>query len=185
MNDTATTEIYTLRTTLFPYTTLFRSLIGYGEKLIRKNEKLQQVLQQYIGRRDTPECWNQLTPGQRILYALTALDGQVRNGGVTQFFWNCPDLIFPACDAMAALGYSEFSAAYEQALERLLGQKDRWIDLRDQSRANPADFWGSFQATYDLLDLDWFDDAYFKQYGPALVTRLVKYVSEHKKEFIQ
>lgn len=160
-------------------------LIGYSEKLIRKNEKLQHFLEQYAGRRDDPDCWNQLTPGQRILYALTALDGQVRNGGVTQFFWNCSDLIFPAGDALAALGYVELSAAYEQALERLLGQKDRWMDLRDQSRANPDDFWGSFQKTYDLLELDWFDNAYFKQFGPALVTMLVKYVSEHKAEFIE
>ena len=66
---------------------------GYCEKLLHKNEKLRDLLQQFVGRMDDPECWNRLTQGQRILYSLAALDGQVKNGGITQFFWNCPDLL--------------------------------------------------------------------------------------------
>src|SRR5262245_55746074 len=60
---------------------------GYCEKLLGKNEKLQELLQQFAGRLDNPECWNHLTQGQRILYSLATLDGQVKNGGITQFFW--------------------------------------------------------------------------------------------------
>src|SRR5262245_47287395 len=158
---------------------------GYCEKLLYKNEKLRDQFQQFVGRKDDPECWNQLTQGQRILYSLAALDGQVKNGGITQFFWNCPDLMFPASDALAALSYSELSVAYEKALESLIGKKDTWLHLRKQSNSDRADFWGPFQATYDLLDLTWFDDAYFEQYGPTLIDRLVKYVRENKAEFIE
>jgi hypothetical protein len=103
---------------------------GYCEKLLYKNEKLQEVLQPFVGRLDDPECWNRLTHGQRILYSLGALDGQVKNGGVTQFFWNCSDLIFPANDALAAVDYSELSAAFEKALKSLIGKKDKWVELR-------------------------------------------------------
>ena len=74
---------------------------------------------------------NRLTQGQRVLYSLATLDGQVKNGGITQFFWNCPDLVFPASDALAALSYSELSVAYEKALERLIGSKDQWLELRN------------------------------------------------------
>lgn len=158
--------------------------IGYCEKLLYKNEKLAELLQQFVGRMDNPECWNRLTQGQRILYSLAALDGQVKNGGITQFFWNCPDLIFPASDAIASLNYSELSVAYEKALDTLVGNKDTWLDLRKQSSGDPANFWEPFQATYDLLDLTWFDDAYFEQYGPALIDLLVKYVRENRAEFI-
>jgi hypothetical protein len=158
---------------------------GYCEKLLYKNEKLCELLQQFLGRLDDPECWNGLTQGQRILYSLAALDSQVKNGGITQFFWNCPDLIFPASDALTALNYPELSVAYEKALEGLIGNKDKWFELRNQSSSDPANFWAPFQATYDLLDLSWFDDTYFEQYGPALIDLLVKYVRDNKAEFIQ
>lgn len=159
--------------------------IGYSDKLLNKNEKFQTVLTQFSGRRDAPECWTQLTAGQRILYALSALDGQINNGGVTQFFWNCPDLIFPAYDALTALGYSELTANYEQALERLLGQKARWSELRQQAVSQPDTFWETYQTLHEELDLDWFDEWYFKQAGPELIGRLVHYVQEHPEEFIE
>ena len=158
---------------------------GYCEKLLHKNEDLTEMLQQFLGRLDDPECWDRLTQGQRILYSLSALDGQVKNGGVTQFFWNCPNLIFPASDALAALKYSELSTAYEKALESLIGKKDKWVELRNQSGNDPETFWEPFQATYDLLDLNWFDDAYLEQYGPTLIDLLLKYVRENKAEFIE
>jgi hypothetical protein len=158
---------------------------GYCEKLLDKNEKLQEMLQRFVGRLDEPECWGCLTQGQRILYSLGALDGQIRNGGVTQFFWNCPDLIFPAGEALPALGCPELAAAYEKALSSLIGNKDQWLELRNRSRNDPANFWGPFQATYDLLDLAWFDHAYFGQYGPALLARLVEYIRANKAEFIE
>jgi hypothetical protein len=38
---------------------------------------------------------------------------------------------------------------------------------------------------YDLLDLNWFDDAYYEQYGPTLIGLLIAYVRENKAEFIE
>jgi hypothetical protein len=158
---------------------------GYCEMLLYKNEKLQHLLLQFVSRLDDSDCWNQLTQGQRILYPLAAMDGQVKNGGMVQFLWNCPDLICPASDALTALGYSELAAAYEKSLECLFGKKGKWLELRKQSSSDPAIFWEPFQATYDLLDLNWFDNAYFKQYGPTLIDLLMRYVRENKAEFIE
>ena len=160
-------------------------LIGYSDKLLNKNEKLLAVLNQFAGHRDAPGCWNQLTPGQQIFYALNAFNGQVNNGGVTQFFFNCPDLIFPAYDALVALGYAELTTNYEQALERLLGQKERWAELRRQALGNPAEFWETYQTLHEELELDWFDEFYFKQAGAELVDRLLAYVRGHADEFIE
>ena len=83
------------------------------------------------------------------------------------------------------MNYLELSVAYEKALESLIGKKDKWLDLRRQSSSDSANFWGPFQATYDLLDLNWFDDAYFEQFGPALIDLLVIYVRKNKAEFIE
>ena len=158
---------------------------GYCRKLISDNGKLQELLRRFIGRFDDPGCWGCLTHGQQTLYSLGALDGQLKNGGITQFFWNCPDLIFPASEALATLGVPELAAAYEKALESLIGGKDTWLDLRSQSRDDPGHFWEPFQASYDLLDLTWFDAAYFEKYGPSLVTILVQYVKTNRAEFIE
>lgn len=160
-------------------------LSGYCRKLLEKNEKLQEVLPQFAGKFDDPECRNCLTQGQRILYVLSAFDGQVNNGGITQFFWNCPDLIFEVSEALQLLGETELAQAYDKALESLIGNKDEWIQLRSQSSNDPSNFWEPFQKTYDLLDLSWFDDAYFEKDGPSLVARLVEYVRAHKEEFIE
>jgi hypothetical protein len=158
---------------------------GYCEKLLYKNEGLQRALQRASGTPDDPECRNCFTRGQRILHALAALDGQVRNGGITQFFWNCPDLIFDVSEALDALGEGSLAQAYDKALENLIGNKDEWMELRRQSGTDPSSFWEPFQKSYDLLDLSWFDEAYFGTYGPSLVARLVNYVRANKAEFIE
>ena len=158
---------------------------GYCRKLLEDNEKLQELLRRFIGRFDDPECWSCLTHGQQKLYALGALDGQVKSGGVTQFFWNFPDLIFPASAALADLTMPELAADYEKALESLIDRKDTWLDLRSRSRNDPGNFWEPFQASYDLLDLTWFDDAYFEKYGLDLVARLVQYVQANRVEFME
>ena len=159
--------------------------IGYCEKLLYKNDRLMAMLKPFVGRLDDPECWNKLTPGQRILYSLASLDGEVKNGGITQFFWNCTDLIFPANHALLALNYPELSAAFEKALEGLIGKKDKWVELRNQSGGDPANLWEPFRATYELLDLGGFDDAYYEQFGTKLIDLLVKYVQAKKTEFIE
>jgi hypothetical protein len=109
----------------------------------------------------------------------------VRNGGITQFFWNCPDLVIAVSEALTALGQSELATAYEKALASLVGNMEAWSNLRNQSEADPEEFWEPFQASYELLDLNWFDDSYFEKYGPALVVRLVDYVRASKHEFIE
>jgi hypothetical protein len=160
-------------------------LSGYCERLLYKNAGLQHLLSRFVGKYDHTDCRESLTRGQRILLSLSALDGQVRNGGITQFFWNCPDLIFEACESLETAGPPELTAAYRRALEALIGSSEDWTALRTKSSIDSSRFWESFQASYDLLDLNWFDDAYFEQNGDVLAARLVNYVQTHKAEFIE
>jgi hypothetical protein len=159
-------------------------LSGYCEKLLYKNEELLQLLNRFAGKFDDPDCRNCLTRGQRILYALAVLDGQVHNGGITQFFWNYPDLVAEVSEALQSLGATELAEAYDKALAGLIGKQDDWGELRRRSSNDPSNFWEPFEQSYDLLDLAWFDDAYFRMYGPSLVQRLVNYVQANKQEFI-
>jgi hypothetical protein len=165
---------------------------GYLERLIFKNKAIHEILVD-VNRR------NQATTGQQILYALSALDGEVRNGGIEQFFWNCPNLIFDVSDALDSLRFTELREAYDRAVESLVGQKDHWHDLRKRaySEAGKPD-WEPFRQSYELLDVDWFNDAFFDKHDPSdysrvvrpglsamLLRRLVEYVQTHRNEFLE
>lgn len=158
---------------------------GYCERLIHKNGSLQEWLGRFISRFDDPQCRAGLTQGQRILYSLGALDGQVENGGITQFFWNCPDLLVEASESLNLLGESELGQAYDKAFNSLIGKKEEWIDLRAQACRESHIYWEPFQKSYELLNLEGFDDAYYQTYGPALIARLVDYVKSHTEQFIK
>jgi hypothetical protein len=167
---------------------------GYYEALIDRNERLGH---QFF---EDAEQLKQLTIGQRMLIQLGTFDSQVKNGGITQFFWNCPESIFDVGDWLEYLGVPELQANYDRALEALVGKKDRWLALREEwakGRDNPN--WETFQQTYELLDLGWFDKAYFDKHDydekqewvrqarglhHVLLTRLADYVRTHRAEFI-
>ncbi|OWK41620.1 hypothetical protein FRUB_03698 [Fimbriiglobus ruber] len=167
---------------------------GYYETLIDRNERItHEVYEQ-------PERLKELTAGQRMLIQLGTFDSQVKNGGVTQFFWNCTEHIFDVADWIEQLTLPELQANYDRALEALVGKKDRWLELRAewiQGRDNPN--WVSFRQTYELLELGWFDKTYFDKHGynerqewvqqsrgfhHTLLTRLAGYVCVHRTEFV-
>jgi hypothetical protein len=158
---------------------------GYCDKLLYQNARLQDLFRQFAGKLDAPECRDCLTQGQRVRYLLGALDGQVKNGGLAQFFWNCPDMMFDVSDALEVLGETSLAGSYAEAREGLVIKKEDWIELRKRSGGHATNVWEPFQESYELLDLGWFDDAYFETYGPSLLRRLVDYVRSHKEEFIE
>jgi hypothetical protein len=167
---------------------------GLYEALIDRNDRITHEVYEH------PERFKELTAGQRMLIQLGTFDSQVKNGGITQFFWNCAESIFDVADWIQALGVPELQANYDRALEALVGKKDQWLVLRaewSKGRDNPK--WETFQQTYELLELGWFEDAYFDKRGynerqewvrqstglhHALQTRLVEYIRDHRAEFI-
>jgi hypothetical protein len=164
---------------------------GFIERLIFKNQPILEMLGDAERRKDA-------TVGQRVLYCLSVFDGQVKNGGITQFFWNCPDLVFDVSDALHSLNVPELTQAYDRAVESLVGKKDKWFELRDQAYkdANHPD-WEPFRQSYDLLNLEGFEEAYYDKHDPSDYSRIVKpglssilmrqlrdYVVAHPEEFI-
>jgi hypothetical protein len=118
-------------------------------------------------------------------------DGQVSNGGITQFFWNCQDHILEVFDAIRELGPSRLVNLYAKAFKKLVAKMDRWHELRAQWCQEPK--WEAFEQTYDLLKLEWFEKAYFNYQGwfrirpglqHTLLSRLVDFVKSNKAEFV-
>jgi hypothetical protein len=167
---------------------------GYYEALIDRNERLHHRFF------EDAKHLKELTTGQRLLIQLGTFDSQVKNGGITQFFWNCPDSIFDVADWLEYLGPPELQANYERALEALVGKKERWLALREEwAKGGEGPDWELFRQSYELLDLGWFEDAYFDRHGynergewvrqakglhHVLLTRLAEYIRQHRAEFI-
>jgi hypothetical protein len=163
----------------------------YYIKFYAENERITRL--------SSHELREKLPKGLQLLVFVTIFDGQVCNGGISQFFWNCPDLIADVCDVFVDLDQNELRREYETACETLLGKKENWIKLREEAyrdETNPD--WSSFAKTYDLLDLSWFDEKYWETYdrdSPGLkVTKLgmrthllkamADYVQTHRDDYI-
>jgi hypothetical protein len=173
----------------------------YYDRLIASNDKLREMDDEFPRGVSDISFLRHLTRGQKLLLLIGGFDGQVKNGGITQFFWNCPERVFAVRDAIEFLGPPELLELYERAMESLIGKKDRWLALREECYSRPGGpAWEPFRKTYDLLDLDWFEKAYFDKRGyndsgqwvvqerglhHALLTRLANYVRSHRHEFIE
>ncbi len=174
---------------------------NYYAALVDGNQKFWGIREEFPRGYEDIKLIRQLTPGQQLLILLGILDGQVCNGGITQFFWNYPEYLFDVRDAIERLGDTAILNNYERALESLAGNKERWFALREEChRAEGGPSWESFRQSYDLLDLGWFDDAYFDERGyndkkewvmlkrglqHSLLHRLAEYVRTHRSEFIE
>lgn len=176
-------------------------LDDYFAKLVDGNEKFRNIYEEFPRGYEDIELIRQLTPGQQLVILLGVLDGQICNGGITQFFWNYPEYLFDVRDAIERLGDSTVLTNYEKALESLVGKKDRWFQLRKECYGNKdGPSWESFRQTYELLDLGWFDEAYFDKRGyndkkewvslerglkHRFLHRLAEYIRCHCSEFIE
>jgi hypothetical protein len=173
----------------------------YYVALIDGNKRFSGIDEEYPQGYEDIELIKQLTKGQQLLILLGVFDGQVKNGGITQFFWNYPGYIFAVRDAIEYLGETRLLKNYEKALEKLAGEKKQWFKLREEcykTKGQPS--WETFQQSYGLLELSWFDDSYFDETGYdstgqwtklkrglhlPFQMRLVEYIKSHKDEFIK
>jgi hypothetical protein len=180
----------------------FEAIPGGGDFLIARHYEALIDRNDRIGNeflQDAREL-KKLTRGQHMLIQLATFDCQVGNGGITQFLWTCTASIFEVRDWLEALGLTDLCANYDRALEALCGHKDRWLARREECARDPDNpSWERFRQSYELLDLKWFDEAYFDNYGyndkqewvcqsrglhHDLCTRLVAYIQTHPAEFI-
>jgi hypothetical protein len=174
---------------------------NYYAELIDRNKKFRDLGDEFPRGYEEIALIRRLPVGQQLLILLGVFDGQVCNGGITQFFWNYPEYLFEVRDAIERLGESALLANYERALEALLGKKDGWLKLREECyrvKDNPS--WESFRQSYDMMDLGWFDNAYFdkRSYNDqnewvvqerglkySFLRSLARYIQSHRSEFIK
>jgi hypothetical protein len=64
---------------------------------------------------------SRLTEPQRVLAALARFDVELENGGLLQFFWNCPEWVEHVRVALVLIGAFELGEAFGKAVEQLAG----------------------------------------------------------------
>ena len=93
-----------------------------------------------------------LSPEARNAYTAACLELEIMNGGLCQFFANCPDCAAFVPEALELLGADEHRALYDRFLS------DTGIDPLDPMFQ--TEDLEEFSRLYDLYPWDDFDDAY-------------------------
>ena len=93
-----------------------------------------------------------LSPEEKTAYTAACLDLEIMNGGLCQFFANCPDCVPYVPEALEAIGAAEHKALYDRFLA------DTGIDPLDP--VFQTEDMDAFSRLYELWPWEDFDDAY-------------------------
>ena len=166
---------------------------------------------------DEPEVADEmtaaLTPSQLALWAILNADGQVCNGGFSQFFFNSyGELAEEALNGFHMFGMTECADIFEQAYAAFpvrpipKSREHRVLLLDDMSKASGAEvadtphdsdvpeFLASYSAMAKATASQWdaLESRYYKfisrddrtgQYNVAFFRGLVRYIEAHPEEF--
>ena len=93
-----------------------------------------------------------MSPERQVAYTAACLELEVMNGGLCQFFANCPDCVPYVPEALEAIGAMEHKALYEQFLVNTgIDSLDPVFQTEDMD---------AFSRLYELWSWEDFDDAY-------------------------
>ncbi len=122
-----------------------------------------------------------LNETQRLLYAVCAVDGQVVNGGISQFFYNCRPILWDAARvALVTLDMEDLLKGFD-----VLYRRRRNKSILDWIRLNLRgwDSYREFKAAFDTDDdLNEFDTSYYRKWQPLLAENVQRYMKGRDSE---
>ncbi len=96
--------------------------------------------------------FSSMSPEQKAAYTAACLELEVMNGGLCQFFANCPDCAPYVPEALSAIGAEDHRKLYEDFLSAAgIGPLDPVFQTEDMDE---------FSRLYELWPWEDFDDAY-------------------------
>lgn len=137
-----------------------------------------------------PRLWARLNRPQKTFYAFLAFDGDVNNGGVWQFLFNCPQLSLAALESFDQIGAKKLAANYQKTLAELGGQADTIADLRrrfEDQNLSTTKRWGAFVEGYDTVpSAKKIEQTYFTaKFKRPLYQSMAKYVEANLNAFAE
>jgi hypothetical protein len=109
-----------------------------------------------------------MNEAQRAVAAFSEFQGQVQNGGISQYIFNCSEQLKYLLDALPLMEWRELETQVRGALSAL--DSDMIADLGstheiwDNEEAEFADRWAAFRAWVDAFDGDDFDEWFYDHY---------------------
>lgn len=144
------------------------------ETLLWRNQAVAGLIEQN-DRANFP--FEGLTDEQRVLETIAKLDLNVANGGLDQFFWNCPIWADQIADSLRKIGLVSLAESFERSFVEWVAQIGPFIEFRKRD---------SLQAFSDCageFNFGNFDSEYW-QNEEELYSKSVAYVMDHLEGFI-
>jgi hypothetical protein len=136
------------------------------------------------------EVFSVLTPGQRILMALTEFIGQTMNGGIDQFFVNKSEFYWwQALKALDQIGDIDMGQAYAIELQRFYPSPYQQTRMERLAECNGSVSYISHAANYRKTPPPYaktgrFSWDYFYDHQRKTEEKLVDYINRHPEEFV-
>jgi hypothetical protein len=143
-------------------------MFNYEEKLIHP------VFEKIGKSKSDKQLFSELTDGQKALWTLAELNGQINNGGIAQYFWNSQGKF--AADATVGLtliGENKVCPQFREAIE-----KSEKIELTFFKRTN------DFSGYATKLDLNEFDSLFLHNAG-EIQKKMIDFIKSHPDQFIK
>jgi Domain of unknown function (DUF4375) len=140
-----------------------------AETLLWKNQKLSLLIT------NGPSDW--INESQRVFATVAKLDLQVPNGGLMQFFWNCPEWVDDVPTSLRSIDMRELASVFERSTAELVAQIGTYSAFRKKDSLE------AFSECASKFDFGEFDSAYF-HYGDQVYAKSIAFVSEHLADYV-
>ena len=142
-----------------------------AEVLLWRNEAAAGLIEQ-IDKANSPI--ERLTNEQRVLETIAKIDLNVANGGVGQFFWNCPIWVEHVARSLRSIGMTSLADGFERTFGDILARIGDFVEFR--KRNSYSEFAGEIE----------FDDFAFEYRArqQEVYSKSVAYVMDHLEGFI-
>jgi hypothetical protein len=132
------------------------------------------------GGMDEPTFIRTLSPGFQAFWSTTILEGEVDNGGFSQFFWNASRVYgLDAIEGYKRLGAHDKAEIVEEAVKKAVDNADEYTRLRETGTLEAYQEWDKASDS-DFRELE-------HRYGKSpddLDALVVQYVRSHPEEFV-
>lgn len=168
-------------------------LTEYADKKYHPQDNLFYKLSDLLpdtehGRADYADFFAQLNQSQRIYTIMLQMDAQINNGGVYQFLWNWPEMVYAAGEALQELGVDPLNQHFAGVLKELESNAAGFI--RDKQVWNDPgkpfeEKWKIFQQgrayipTGESIEAYFYTDAFAEHFHG----KMVAYIQAHRTSF--
>jgi hypothetical protein len=114
---------------------------------------------------------------QAVLATIAMLDLQVSNGGLLQFFWNCPGWVDHVPESFRAMGLPTLGDAFERSTAELVARIGTYSEFRKRNSLQ------AYSECAGEFNFEEFDSAFYR-HKDQVYAKSIAFVAEHLADFV-